>query len=84
MVSWEELPHLSDAAVARLDQVEMNRSLAKEIPLADLDIPPYRRQADEWAAGFRRWLSSVEQEFHKRPEEWDHDIHMFRLASEAQ
>jgi hypothetical protein len=72
---------LSDDALAARDLVELNLLVAKSIPSqADLDIPKYQRQADEWAAVVRDRLREYEPEFYKTPGEWGNDIRLFRLG----
>ena len=52
--------------VGRLDPLEMNLAVAKDIPsLAGLDIGRYRAAADHWAAEVRKALPAAEAEFQK-------------------
>src|SRR5439155_15895704 len=67
--------------LGRLDPLEMNLAVAKDIPsLAGLDIGRYRAAADHWAAEVRKALPAAEAEFHKTPQDWKNDINFFRLG----
>lgn len=80
-----DLAALSDEELERVDVVEMNVSVAREIPgLENLDYARYRRTVDGWTAQFRRWLPMVEHNFHRSPEAYKNDIHFFRLGMLAQ
>jgi hypothetical protein len=71
----------SDADLGRIDPLEMNLTVAKRIPsLADLDVSLYKRQADRWSIELLRQLPAFEERFRRTPQEWDNDIHMFRLG----
>jgi hypothetical protein len=71
----------TDGELAAVDPLEMNLRVAQGIPrLANLDVIHYKRLADRWANEIKRCLSSYEKEFHKTPQDWDHDLHKFRLG----
>ncbi len=71
----------SDAELARTDPLVMNLLVAKSIPaLADVDIPRYQRQADQWAEEVRWRLPSAEQVFRQTPWDWKNDVNFFRLG----
>lgn len=77
---WQLLA-LSDAELERVDVVELNLAVAREIPgLEDLDIPKYQRIVDTWAAAIRHEMPAGEIAFHKTPEKWQNDIRFFRLG----
>src|SRR5438067_9117671 len=64
-----------------VDPLEMNLLVAQTLPaLADLEIEPYQRQADEWAADFQQRLPGFEAEFRKTPQDWKNDIRFFRVG----
>jgi hypothetical protein len=67
--------------LARIDPLAMNLLVAKSIPsLSDLDIPRYRRLADQWAEDVRRRLPGAEQVFRRSPQDWKGDVNFFRLG----
>lgn len=79
-----QLLALTDAELEKVDVVEMNLAVAREIPgLEKLDIGKYQRIVSEWAAQIVRDLPRNEQVFHQTPEKWDSDIHLFRLGQVA-
>ncbi len=81
MLSHVELLPLTDAELATIDPLVQNLLVAKSIPeLAHRAIEPLRQQVDRWTDDFRRWLSRVEREFHRRPHVWEDNIHLFRLG----
>jgi len=83
--SVAQLVALSDAALERVDIVEMNIAVAGEIPgLEKLDYDHYRQIVDGWTEEFRRWLPTVEHAFHERPDHYHNDINFFRLGMLAQ
>jgi hypothetical protein len=72
---------LPDDEFLRVDPVAMNLLVAKSIPaLADLDIPRYKRLADQWAAAIRERLPGAERVFRQTPWEWKNDVNFFRLG----
>ena len=79
--SLRSLLALDDPQLAHIDPLEMNLRVACGIPqLADLDIPRYQSQADEWANSLRKFIQGAEPEFHKEPEYWENDVDFFRLG----
>ncbi len=85
MHNFTDLLCRTNEELARIDPMVMNLVVAKAIPsLAHIEIDRYCRWADRVAEGASRWLSSVEAEFRKTPEDWDNDIHMFRLGMLSQ
>jgi len=59
-----QLISLSEAELERVDIVEMNIAVAREIPgLEKLDCAAYRKTVDGWTDQFRRWLPTVEHAF---------------------
>lgn len=67
--------------LSRIDPLEMNLLVAQALPaFSNLEIEPYQRRADEWAADFQRRLPGFEAEFHKAPQDWKNDIRFFRLG----
>lgn len=80
-----ELVALSDAELERVDIVEMNIAVAREIPgLKKLDYDKYRQAVDAWTDQFRAWLPTVESAFHQNPGGYHNDINFFRLGMLAQ
>ena len=81
MTDYRHLLACSDDELARVDPVVMNLLVAKSIPiLADLDIPRYQRQADEWATAVQQRLPGAERKFHQTPWDWKNDVNFFRLG----
>jgi hypothetical protein len=81
MIDYRQLLACSDDEFARVDPLVMNLLVAKSIPsLADLDLPRYQRQADQWAEDVRQRLPAAEQVFWQRPWEWKNDVNFFRLG----
>ncbi len=81
MTDYRQLLACSDAELARVDPLIMNLLVAKSIPsLADLEIPRYQRQADQWAEDVRRRLPSAEKVFRRTPKDWKDDVNFFRLG----
>jgi hypothetical protein len=83
--SVAELIALTDAELARVDIVEMNLAVAREIPgLEGLDYDRYRQIVDQWTEEFRQWLPTVEHAFRENPQAFHNDINFFRLGMLAQ
>ena len=83
--SVAQLIALSDAELERVDIVEMNIAVAREIPgLEKLDYAAYRKTVDGWSDQFRRWLPTTEHAFRQAPEKYKNDINFFRLGMLAQ
>jgi len=81
VTDYRQLLACSDAELARVDPLIMNLLVAKSIPsLADLEIPRYQRQADQWAEDVRRRLPSAEKVFRRTPKDWKDDVNFFRLG----
>ena len=81
MKDYRQLLACSDDELARVDPVVMNLLVAKSIPsLADLDIPRYQRQADEWAMAVQERLPGAEKVFRQTPWDWKNDVNFFRLG----
>lgn len=77
---WQLLA-LDDAALEATDLVEMNLSVAREIPsLKDLDVLRYCHIVDEWTQAFRNYLPGAEKQFRNSPWKWHNDIHFFRVG----
>jgi Transglutaminase-like superfamily len=77
---WQLLA-LDDAELEATDLVEMNLSVAREIPsLKDLDVSRYCRTVDQWTDAFRKWLPGAERKFRNSPWKWKNDIHFFRVG----
>lgn len=77
---WQLLA-LDDAELEATDLVEMNLSVAREIPLLEqLDVARYCRIVDEWTERFRKWLPGAVRTFHKTPGKWKNDIRFFRVG----
>ncbi len=80
-----QLMALSDAELEKVDLVEMNIAVAREIPgLEGLDYDHYREIVDVWAEEFLRWLPTVEHGFRENPAKYKDDIHFFHLGMLAQ
>ena len=80
-----QLIALSDAELERVDIVEMNIAVAREIPgLERLDYEIYRKRVDGWTDQFRRWLPTVEHAFKKSPAKYQNDVNFFRLGMLSQ
>lgn len=80
-----QLMALPDAELEKVDIVEMNIAVAREIPgLEHLDYAKYCQTVDGWTAQFRAWLPSVEHVFHQEPAKFHNDINFFRLGMLAQ
>lgn len=76
-----ELVGRSNDYLRHVDPLEMNLLVAQALPaFADLEIQPFQRCADEWAADLRQRLPEFEAKFHKTPENWKNDIRFFRLG----
>ena len=76
--SVTQLISLSDAELERVDIVEMNIAVAREIPgLEKLDYARYRKTVDAWTEQFRRWLPTTEHAFKQTPEKYKNDINFF-------
>jgi hypothetical protein len=72
---------LSDGELEKVDIVEMNVAVAREIPgLEKLEYGRYGRIVDGWAEKFRRWLPTVEHAFLAAPAKYKNDINFFRLG----
>jgi len=81
VTDYRKLLACSDAELARVDPLVMNLLVAKSIPsLADLDIPRYQRQADQWAEDIRRRLPGAEKVYRRTPQNWKNDVNFFRLG----
>jgi hypothetical protein len=81
MPGFFHLLDLTEDDLASHDLVELNLLVARSIPSqAQLDIPKYQRLADEWADAVRSRLLAVEPVFHRSPNDWKNDIHLFRLG----
>ncbi len=81
MTDYRQLLACSDAELARVDPLVMNLLVARSIPgLADLDIPRYQSQADQWAEDVRRRLPAAEKVFRRTPRDWKDDVNFFRLG----
>jgi hypothetical protein len=71
----------SDFELAAKDPLELNLAVAKGVPSLDgLDVGCYRRQADGWAAQIKARLPGWEREFRRTPQDWNGNIHLFRLG----
>ena len=80
-----QLMALPDAELEKIDIVEMNIAVAREIPgLENLDYAKYRQIVDGWTAQFRAWLPTVEHAFRQEPGKFHNDIIFFRLGMLAQ
>jgi hypothetical protein len=81
-----QLIALSDAELEKVDIVEMNVAVAREIPgLEKLDYEHYRQIVDDWTDQLRRWLPTAERDgFRPSPEKYRNDINLFRLGMLAQ
>ena len=72
---------LSDAGLAAVDPLELNLAVAKGVPsLAHLGVTHYRLQADAWAGAIKSRLPGWERAFHKAPQDWGGNLHLFRLG----
>lgn len=81
MKDYRELLARPDEALSRFDPLVMNLLVAKSIPsLANLDIPRYLRQADQWAEDVSQRLPVAEEVFRQTPWEWKNDVNLFRLG----
>ena len=81
MLNETQLAGCSDAELAATDPLEMNLAAARGVPsLAELDVSYYKGLADGWAAELKRQLPAFEERFWRMPQEWDNDIHMYRLG----
>jgi hypothetical protein len=77
---WQLLA-LDDAELEATDLVEMNLSVAREIPsLEKLDVPRYCRIVDQWTNAFRNWLPSAEKKFRDQKAYFKNDIRFFRVG----
>lgn len=80
-----QLMALPDAALEKVDVLEMNIAVAREIPgLEKLDYDHYRQIVGGWTDQFRRWLPTVESGFRQSPDKYKNDINFFRLGMLAQ
>ena len=81
---WELLA-LPDDQLHKVDVVEMNLDVAREIPgMEHLDINQYRQAVDGWTKQFADWLPTAEQGFYRTPEKWKNDVRFFRIGMLAQ
>jgi hypothetical protein len=79
--NFRQLLACSDEELSRVDPLVMNLLVAKSIPsLANLDIPRYQRQADQWADEVRQRLPAAERVFWQTPWDWKNDVNFFRLG----
>lgn len=70
-----EMIAMTPAELGRIDPVVANLVVAKGIPaFAELDIVPYVQLADRWARVILDRFEELEAEFHKTPEDWNHDL----------
>jgi Transglutaminase-like superfamily len=77
----EDLIRLSDEELARVDPLMMNLLVARGTPaLGRLDIGPFQRLADQWAAEVARCVAEDEPAFHRTPGAWKNDLAFFRLG----
>jgi hypothetical protein len=77
---WQLLA-LDDTELEATDLVEMNLSVAREIPsLEKLDVPRYCRIVDQWTNAFRNWLPSAEKKFRAQKAYFKNDIRFFRVG----
>jgi hypothetical protein len=77
---WQLLA-LDDSELETTDVVEMNLSVAREIPsLEKLEVGRYCRIVDQWTSGFRNWLPSAEKKFRERCQYFKNDIRFFRVG----
>jgi len=77
---WQLLA-LDDPELEATDLVEMNLSVAREIPsLENLDVPRYCRIVDEWTEAFRNWLRGAERTFRDQKSYFKNDIRFFRVG----
>ena len=80
-----QLMTLSDAELEKVDVLEMNIAVARDIPgLEKLDYDHYRSIVDGWTEQFRSFLPTVEPTFHQSPQKYKNDINFFRLGMLAQ
>jgi hypothetical protein len=78
---WNELVCLPVDQLAQTDPVALNLEVARGIPaLAHLQVAAYQERVDRWADDFRSRLPAWEREFRKTPQDWDNDVHLFRLG----
>ncbi len=71
----------SDADLARVDPVWLNLWVAQGVPsLASLAILQYSTLVDEWAREIARRMPRYDRAFHRAPQDWDNDLHQFRLG----
>jgi len=76
-----QLLALSDEELERVDVLELNIAVAREIPGCEhLDYQRYKRIVDEWTDDVRRLESVSKDNFSKTPHEWNNDINFFRLG----
>lgn len=77
---WQLLA-LDDAELEAADLVEMNLSVAREIPsLENLDVAHYCGIVDKWTDAFRNWLPSAEKKFRDQRAYFKNDIRFFRVG----
>jgi len=81
-----QIMNVSDAELEKVDILEMNIAVAREIPgLEKLGYDHYRQIVDGWTVRFRRWLPEAENDgFYPAPEKYKNDINFFRLGMLAQ
>lgn len=80
-----QLLALSDAELEKIDVLELNLAVAREVKGAEkIDYNRYSLIVEGWTEQFSRWLVSAEYEFHKTPYKWENDIDFFRLGMLAQ
>ena len=83
--SVAQLISLSDTELEKVDIVEMNIAVARELPgLEKLDYTAYRKKVDAWADQFRQWLPTTEHAFRENPAKYKNDINFFRIGMLAQ
>src|SRR4051812_42225418 len=81
MTDYRQLLALPDEELAQVDPLVLNLLVARSIrALAELDIPRYQRQADQWAEEVAQRLPAAEEVFRQTPWEWKKDVHFFRLG----
>ena len=79
-----ELLALSDEQLEKVDVVELNLVVAREIPgLESLDVAKYRRIVNGWAKQIAAELPHNELIFHQTPGKWNNDIHLFTQTESA-
>ena len=80
-----QLIALSDAELEKVDIVEMNIAVAREIPgLEKLNYAAYRKKVDAWTDQFSQWLPTTEHAYRQDPTKYKNDINFFRIGMLAQ